>query len=50
MNPFGMWYVFATPKEREEFYGAMEQAWKDAQKWVVMPAVVGIVLASALII
>lgn len=50
MNPFGMWYVFATPEERREFADSIEQAWKDAQKWVVMPAVVGIVLASALII
>lgn len=50
MNPFGMWYVFATPEERREFADAIEQAWRDAQKLVVMPAALGIVLASALII
>lgn len=49
MNPFGMWYVFATPDERREFYDAMEQAWKDAQKYAVLPACAMIVLAAALI-
>lgn len=49
MNPFGMWYAFATPKEREEFHNAMEQAWKDAQKYAVLPAALMIVLSAALV-
>lgn len=50
MNPFGMWYVFATPEERKEFGDSMIAAWQNANKFVVMPAALAIVLASALII
>ena len=50
MNPFGMWYAFATPEERREFQEAIDQAWRDTQKLVVLPACLAIVLSAALIL
>lgn len=49
-DPFGFWWLMATPEERKEYADMMNKACRDLTQLVVLPAAALIVLTSALII
>jgi hypothetical protein len=50
MNPWLVWYAFASAEERKAMEEAMKEALRDWQTLLVAPVCLGLVLGAAMII